>query len=192
MNLGAICNEGVLHISQSSSHILDTRWVGWGVLSFCRDAVGVFYSPSRQGFLLFSSKYEVCWKSIETEAVFTKTEMNNEWNVDFLQNTSCFKKYRDWSCIYQDRNEQWMKRWFSLKYELCLKSIETGAVFSKIEINNEWNVDFLQNTSCLDKVLRWSCIFQDRNEQWMKRWFFSKYEQCWKSIQVEAVFSMTA
>ena len=26
-------------------------------------------------------------KSIETEAVFTKTEMNNEWNINFRQNT---------------------------------------------------------------------------------------------------------
>ena len=83
----------------------------------------------------FSSKYELSWKSIGTEAVFTKTEMNNEWNVNFLQNTVCvekvsrlklylprqkwtvnetliffkiravLKKDRDWSCIYQDRNE---------------------------------------------------------------------------------------
>ena len=53
------------------------------------------------------------------------------------------KKYRDWSCIYQDRNEQRMKRWFSLKFELSWKSIETEAVFTKTEMNNEWNVDFL-------------------------------------------------
>ena len=271
-----------------------------------------------------SSKYELCWKSIETEAVFTKREMNNEWNVDFLQNTSCvekvsrlklylprekwtmnetlifffkiravLKKYRDWSCIYQERNEQWMKRWFSSKYELCWKSIVTEAVFTKREMNNEWNVDFLlQNTSCVEKVSRlklylpkekwkekwtmnetltlifffkikiravlnekyrieteavftkremsnewnvdfllqntscvekvswlklylprekwtmnemlifffkiravlkkyrdWSCIYQERNEQWMKRWFSSKYELCWKSIETEAVFT---
>ena len=40
----------------------------------------------------FSSKYEVYWKSIETEAVFTKKEINNEWNVHFLQNTRCIEK----------------------------------------------------------------------------------------------------
>ena len=28
--------------------------------------------------IYFTSKYELFWKSIETEAVFTKTEMNNE------------------------------------------------------------------------------------------------------------------
>ena len=154
--------------------------------------------------------------------------MNNEWNVDFLQNTSCvekvlrlklylprekwtmnetliffkiravLKKYQDWSCIYQDRSEQWMKRWFSSKNDLCWKSIETEAVFTKTEMNNEWNINFLQNLRCVEKVSRlklylpsqkwtmnetliffkiwdalkkyqdWSCIYQDRNEQWMK------------------------
>ena len=29
-------------------------------------------------------------KSIETEAIFTKTEMNCGGNVNFLQNTRCF------------------------------------------------------------------------------------------------------
>ena len=32
----------------------------------------------------FSSKYEVSLKSVEGKAVFTKTEMDNEWNVNFL------------------------------------------------------------------------------------------------------------
>ena len=36
----------------------------------------------------FSSKYEVCSKIIKTEAVFIKREMNDEWNVNFLQNSS--------------------------------------------------------------------------------------------------------
>ena len=31
----------------------------------------------------FSSKYEVS-KNIKIKAVFTKTEMNNEWNINFL------------------------------------------------------------------------------------------------------------
>ena len=30
---------------------------------------------------------KMCSKSIETEAIFTKTEMDNEWNVKFLQNS---------------------------------------------------------------------------------------------------------
>ena len=29
--------------------------------------------------------YEVCSKNNETEAVFTKIEINNEWNINFLQ-----------------------------------------------------------------------------------------------------------
>ena len=33
----------------------------------------------------FSIEYYVFFtKTIETEVVFTKTEMNNEWNVNFL------------------------------------------------------------------------------------------------------------
>ena len=36
--------------------------------------------------------YKVCSKSIEAEAVFTTTEMNNEWNVNFLQNTNTAEK----------------------------------------------------------------------------------------------------
>ena len=35
---------------------------------------------------LFSSKYEMCSKSIETVAIFTKKEWNSGWNVYFLQN----------------------------------------------------------------------------------------------------------
>ena len=31
--------------------------------------------------------YKVSSKVIETEAVFTQTEMNNEWNINFLQNS---------------------------------------------------------------------------------------------------------
>ena len=37
-----------------SCHIQDTNWVG--VLLFCRDAVGVFYSPSRLGKSVFGSQ----------------------------------------------------------------------------------------------------------------------------------------
>ena len=31
---------------------------------------------------------KVCSKSVETEAVLSKTQMNNEWNINFLQNRS--------------------------------------------------------------------------------------------------------
>ena len=40
-------------------------------------------------FLMF---YKVHPKSIETETVFTKTEMKNEWNVSFLLSTRYIKK----------------------------------------------------------------------------------------------------
>ena len=33
-----------------------------------------------------------------------------------------FKKYRDWSCIYQERNDQWMKH---IQNDQWMKMIET-------------------------------------------------------------------
>ena len=74
-----------------------------------------------------------------------------------------FKKYRDWSCIYQDRNEQAMKCQFSSKFESCSKYIETKAIFAKTKINNEWNINP-----------------------------FSKYKVCSKSIETDVVFTQTA
>ena len=35
--------------------------------------------------------YKVCHKSIEIEAVFTKIEMNNEWNINFFRIQSVSK-----------------------------------------------------------------------------------------------------
>ena len=59
MTLIRCCSEVILHIPKSSRitgtspsyflwHIQDTHWWG-GVLPFCREAVGVFYNPSRLG-----------------------------------------------------------------------------------------------------------------------------------------------
>ena len=59
----------------------------------------------------------MCHKSVESEAVFTKIEMNNEGKVLF------FSEYKE-----------------------CHKNIESEAVFTMIEMNNEWNVIFFQNT----------------------------------------------
>ena len=53
--------------------------------------------------------YIYIYQDIKTEAVFTKTVMNNERNVNLLQNTRCVEKLSDWSCIYQDSTEQWRK-----------------------------------------------------------------------------------
>ena len=55
---------------------------------------------------------------METEAVFTKTGMNNEWDVNFF--------------------------FFFSKYKVCSNSMETEAVFTKTEMNNEWNVNFFK------------------------------------------------
>ena len=34
----------------------------------------------------------LCFKSIETEAIFTKTEMNTEGNINFLHYMRCVQK----------------------------------------------------------------------------------------------------
>ena len=36
---------------------------------------------------VYLSSYKLCFTSIQTEAVFTNTEMNNEWNINFFQNS---------------------------------------------------------------------------------------------------------
>ena len=57
---GSDGNKGVLNIPQNSSitgaspsdclvSYLEHSFAGGGVLSLCRDAVGMFYSPSQQG-----------------------------------------------------------------------------------------------------------------------------------------------
>ena len=43
--------------------------------------------------LYFSSEYVLFSNCIETDAVFSKTEMNNEWKVNFLQNTELGIQY---------------------------------------------------------------------------------------------------
>ena len=65
---------------------------------------------------LISFKIKVWSKSIDNQAVFTKTEINKEWNVNFLKNKDVIEKYQQSSCIYQDRNEQLTNRWFFTKY----------------------------------------------------------------------------
>ena len=47
--------------------------------------------------------------------------MNHEKNTNFLQNTRNDKKYRDWSCIYPDRNKQWEKTFIFFKIRIELK-----------------------------------------------------------------------
>ena len=158
---------------------------------------------------------------LEIPRVFKKVSrlfLNNEWNVHFIRNMRCiqkaswlkhylprqkwtmnetfilfeiwgvFKKYRDWSCIYQDRNEQWIKRWFSLKYEMCWKSIETEVVFTNTEMNNAvMNAHFIQNTRCVQKV-SWLTQYLTR-QKWTKNEIFSfKYSSCYSAHLFERVF----
>ena len=71
--------------------------------------------------------------TVKTEAVFTKLWMNNVWNVcSFIvvfKHMSCVTKSDQTEAVYIDRNEQWIKHNFSLKYEVCPESIDTESVF---------------------------------------------------------------
>ena len=66
-------------------------------------------------FFFFSQNMLCVQRVLETEAVFTKAGMNNEENITFLQNMNC-----------------------------VVKSIETEAVFAKAGMNNKWSVYFLE------------------------------------------------
>ena len=78
-------------------------------------------------------------KCIQIESSLKLNLMTMDETFIFFDKQGVFKKYQDWSCIHRDRNEQWMKHWFSSKYKVCSNSIKTEAVFTKTEMNNEWN-----------------------------------------------------
>ena len=89
---------------------------------------------------------------------FSKTPINVYSQNDTLRYVlGVFKMYWGWSCIYQGRNKEWMKHWFSSKYEVCSESIETETVFTKTEINNEWDINFLR---CDQNVSRMKLYLQ--------------------------------
>ena len=68
-----------------------------------------------------------CLQSIETETVFTKTEMINEWNINFLKKN--------------DQNS---------------KSTKIKALFTKTKMNNS-----LLNTGMSDgSIIHWLCLLQ--------------------------------
>ena len=54
------------------------------------------------------------------------------------------------------------KRFIFFQIQACLKIIETEAVFTKPEMNNEWNVNFLLITSCSQKVTRLKLHLQNQ------------------------------
>ena len=74
--------------------------------------------------------YKMCSKSIKTKAVFTKTEMNNEWNIHFLQNMSHF-----------------------------LKGINTKVLFPNTEMNSEHIISIYQSNSLSIKPILFEWIF---------------------------------
>ena len=93
-------------------------------------------------------------KSIETEAVFTKIEMTNEWNINFPLNTRFVKKLLRLK-LYLPRQLSTMDEpfFFFTKYKFDWKSIKTEALFTKTVMTNEWNINSIQNTRFVKNYL---------------------------------------
>ena len=53
----------------------------------------------------------------------------------------------------------------SISFKMWIVLKKTEAVFTKLKMN-EWNVNFLQNASCVEKD--WRCFYQVRNEECIK------------------------
>ena len=102
--------------------------------------------PGKTTKFQYILKYKVCSKSVETKAVFIKTEMNNEWNINFLRNTKLHSKRIETEAVYlktEMNNEQNIN--FLQNTKLHSKGVETDVVYLKTEMNTEWNINFLQN-----------------------------------------------
>ena len=98
-------------------------------------------------------------KSIVTKALFTKTEMNKERIINFLQNTKCVQKVL-WLKLNLPR-QKWIKNesLIFLKILAVFKKYCEKAVFTKTEMNKEQIINFLQNTRCVQKVLWLNVLF---------------------------------
>ena len=51
------------------------------------------------GFPLFLWIYEMCSESIKIKVVFIKTEMNNEWNINFFKLQDVIKSIENWAVL---------------------------------------------------------------------------------------------
>ena len=84
--------------------------------------------------------YMVCSQSIKTRAVFTKTGINNEWDIHFLPNTTFVQKVirlmLRQKCSFSSKYFPWHSAVIPVRLKLYLPR----------QKNNESNVPFLQNT----------------------------------------------
>ena len=71
----------------------------------------------------------------------------SKWTINqtliFFKIRSVFRNYRDWSCTYQDRNEQSSK--ISLQNTKCVQKYRDCSLIYK-GLNIEWNAYFPQNS----------------------------------------------
>ena len=74
---------------------------------------------------------KVCSKSNETKSVFIKTEMNNEWNISFLENTSlAFLFYQ----VFHWPKHLWNSPFETLKSCVIIFLLVSSTTFSNLTI----------------------------------------------------------
>ena len=108
--------------------------------------------------LIFYKIRAVLKKFRDWSCIYQERKWTMNETLIFFKIRAVLKKYRDWSCIYQERNEQWMKRWFSSKYELCCKKSIETEAVF-MKINNEWKVDFPLNVKYVFKNIETEAVF---------------------------------
>ena len=120
----------IIKIGQSSHKMYSNNILNFQesttILNACTKKSGNLLKATRMGeHVQIAVSRDHSSKCMKTEALFIKTEMNNEWNVHFLQNT---------------RRIQWIeteaiftKTW--TMNEACSKSTETEAAFTRTDMN---------------------------------------------------------
>ena len=113
---GSDGNEGLLHISQSSSitgtspsdclmSYLGHSLVGGGILPLCREAVGAFYSPSQLGHMIFVVVGS--YLSAEKQSVYSIAPA--DWAIILFNSTI-------YSSVFQNIYKQWGRIIFYLRF----------------------------------------------------------------------------
>ena len=85
-------NITVINSPQSSSQTLAFEQDSYHLLIDKKQCLNKYYNGNdidiQVNYVSMKKIDNVCWKSIESEAVFTKIEIKNKWNLYFLQNNA--------------------------------------------------------------------------------------------------------
>ena len=113
-------------------------------------------------------------ENIYTEAVFTNIYMNNEWIVYFLQNTRCIQKGPRLKLYLLRKACEMNAKLTVFKIPGVLENINTDAVFTETNMNNEGTLIFFKVLGIFEKYRDWRYIYHDTDSQWLQRLFSKK------------------